>query len=156
MNSTPEFSKRTGTMGWPAARALSLLVVAALQMPGSSAAVRIGDRLARSGAADADMHAVFAKATLTPDAKYRGSCVDCHGQDLEGAIGKQALASSDRAIRRGDVKVDAGPNEIFLIAGGVSLAAVVGLLLLGFFGARAQIHSTDEGQSRYGNDRVDA
>jgi hypothetical protein len=155
MNSTPEFSKRTGTMGRPAVRALSLLVIAALQMPGPSAAERVGDRLARSGAADGDMHTVFAKATLTPDAKYRGNCVDCHGRDLEGVIGKQALASSDRAIRHGNEKVDAGPNEILLIAGGVSSTAVVGLLLLGFFGSRAQIHSTDEGQSRYGNDRVD-
>ena len=122
MKSTPDCAKRAGTPGWPAARALGLLAIAALQMPCSSAA--------------------------TPDKKYAGKCLECHGQDLKGIVHRHAPDLNGRAIPHGGENIDSAPNEIFMIAGGVSISAVAGLFMLGFSGAREPIHPAEPDQTR--------
>lgn len=109
-------SNHAGLLVRPAARALSLLVVAALQMPCWSA---------------------------TPQKTYSGNCVDCHDRNLKGVVATHAPDSGGRAALYSRDDVDAGPNEILILAGAVSLGAVAGLFLLGFFGAREQIRSAD-------------
>ncbi len=89
------------------------------------------------------MDAALAKAAQASDKRVGENCVDCHGQDFKGVGGKHVVDLSNRATLYGSENVDTGPNEIFMIAGGVSLAAVVGLFLLGFFSSREQIRSAD-------------
>ncbi len=109
-------SNQAGMLVRPAARALSLLVIAALHMPCSSA---------------------------TSQKTYSGNCADCHDRNLKGAAGTHAQDSGDRTTPYSRDDVDAGPNEILILAGAVSLGAVAGLFLLGFFGARERIRSAD-------------
>ncbi len=109
-------SNHAGTVVRPAVRALTLLVFAALHMPCSSA---------------------------TPQKTYGGNCVDCHDRNLKGAVETHAPDSGGRVTLYSRDNVDAGPNEILILAGAVSLGAVAGLFLLGFFGAREQIRSAD-------------
>jgi len=150
MKSTPDIAKRAGTPGWAAVRALSLLAIAALQMPCSCAATPVDGQPARMGADDTGRNSALARATPTRDKAYGANCVDCHGQDLKGVVGKRAPDLNGRAALYGGADIDSGPNEIFMIAGGVSISAVVGLLLLGFFGAREPVHLVGPGQSRDG------
>ncbi len=142
MKSTPDIANRAGTRAWPVVRSLSLLAIAALQMSCSCAAIPADDRPARNSA--------LPGATLTPDKTYGGNCVECHGQGLKGVVGQRAPDLSGRAIPYGSDNIDSAPNEIFMIAGGVSISAVVGLLLLGFFGARETVHPVGPGRSRDG------
>lgn len=139
MKSTPDIANRAGTRAWPVVRALSLLAIAVLQMPCSFAATPVDGRPARNSA--------LPGATLTPDKTYGGNCVECHGQDLKGVVGRRAPDSNGLAVPYGGGNFDSAPNEIFMIAGGVSISAVVGLVLLGFFGAR---EPAGPGQSRDG------
>jgi hypothetical protein len=150
MKSIPDIAQRAGTPAWPVVRALSLLAIAALQMPCSSAAMPVDGRPTRAGADDTGGLTPLPRATPTPDGKYGGNCVECHGQDLKGAVGKRAPDLNGRTIPYGGGNVDSAPNEIFMIAGGVSISAVAGLFLLGFFGARETVHPADPGQSRDG------
>lgn len=114
MKSNPGTSNCAGTSVWPAVRALSLLAIAALQMPGSSVAAPVDDQLARTGVDDIGKDPVLAKSTLALGKKtYSENCVDCHGRDLKGAVGMHAPDLSDRATLYGSDNVDAGPNQIF-------------------------------------------
>jgi cytochrome c oxidase cbb3-type subunit 3 len=114
MKFNPGTPSRARTLVWPAMRALSLLAIAALQMPCSSAAAPVDDQLTKTGADDMGKDAVLAKATLELGKKtYSENCVDCHGRDLKGAVGAHAPDLSDRATLYGSDNVDAGPNQIF-------------------------------------------
>jgi cytochrome c oxidase cbb3-type subunit III len=114
MKLNPDTSNCVGTSVWPAVRALSLLAIAALQIPCSSAAAPLDDQLTKTGADDIGKNAVLAKATLELGKKtYGESCVDCHGRDLKGVVGAHAPDLSDRATLYGSDNVDAGPNQIF-------------------------------------------
>jgi cytochrome c oxidase cbb3-type subunit 3 len=114
MKSNPDTSSRTGTLAWPAVKALSLLALAALQMPFAAAAAPVDDQLAKIGADDIGKDAVLAKAALALGTKtYGENCVDCHGRDLKGVVGKHAPDLSDRATLYGSDNVDAGANQIF-------------------------------------------
>jgi mono/diheme cytochrome c family protein len=150
MTSTPEIANRAGTRAWPLVKALSLLAIAALQMPCASAATPVDGQATRTGADDTGRNTPLPRATLAPDKKYGGNCVECHGQDLEGVVGKRAPDLNGRATQYGGGNIDSAPNEVFMIAGGVSVSAVLGLFLLGFFGAREPLHPADPGQSRDG------
>ena len=98
----------------PAARILSLLAIAALQMPCAFATTPIEDQLTRTGSDDIGKNAVLAKAALALGKKtYSENCADCHGRDLKGVVGKHASDLSDRATLYGSDNVDAGPNQIF-------------------------------------------
>ncbi len=113
MKSRPGTSS-TATCGWPVARALSLLAIAALQMPCSGAATHIDDQLAKTGADDIAKNTDLAKEALALGKKtYGESCAACHGQDLKGVVGAHAPDLSDRATLYGSDNVDAGPNQIF-------------------------------------------
>jgi hypothetical protein len=48
--------------------------------------------------------------------------------------------------------MDSAPKDLFILAGGVWIVAIVGLFLLGFFGAREPVHRVDPDQSREGKD----
>jgi cytochrome c oxidase cbb3-type subunit 3 len=114
MKSTTGTPSCTGTLAWPAMRALSLLAIAALQMSWSFAATPIDDQLARTGTDDIGKNAALAKATLELGLKtYGENCADCHGRDLKGVVGKHAPDLSDRATLYGSDNVDAGPDQIF-------------------------------------------
>jgi hypothetical protein len=124
-------SNRAGRLVWPAVRALSLLAIAALQMPCSFAARPIDDGLTRVGADDMGKSSSLAKPASTPVSDiYNGNCADCDGRD-------------------------AGPKEILMIAGGVSLSAIVGIFMLGFFGSRKQVRAADHAQSQNWKGPVD-
>jgi cytochrome c oxidase cbb3-type subunit III len=114
MKFNPGTPNRTGTLVWPAVRALSLLAVAALQMPCSSAAAPVEDQLSKTAADDIGKDSVLAKAALElGKMTYGENCVACHGPDLKGVAGKHAPDLSDRATLYGSDNVDAGPNQIF-------------------------------------------
>ncbi|HEV7441989.1 MAG TPA: c-type cytochrome [Steroidobacteraceae bacterium] len=110
----PDTSNCTGKSTWPALRALSLLAIAALQMPCASAADPVDDQLAKIGADEIGKNTVLATATLALGRKtYGENCVECHGRDLKGVDGRHAPDLSDRATLYGSDNVDAGPNQIF-------------------------------------------
>lgn len=71
--------------------------------------------------------------------------MDCHGRNVKDVVGAPAPDSGDGAISYGSNQADSGPNEIFMIAGGVSFSAIVGIVLLGFFGSREPVRSADQG-----------
>jgi hypothetical protein len=141
MKFNPRTSNDAGTWIRPVIGAFGLSAIAALQMPCSSAAASMGGQLTRVGA-----DPVLAKSTPAPGAKTRdGACMDCHGRDLKDVVGTPAPDSGDRAFSYGSNHADSGPNEIFMIAGGVSFSAVVGIVLLGIFGSREPVRSADQG-----------
>jgi hypothetical protein len=149
-------SNCTGPLVWPVVRALSLLAIAALQTPCSFAAPHVDDRLTKPGAGDSGKNSALAKSMLTPGKKADSTnCADCHGRDLKGVVGRPAPDSSDHVTPYDSGNVDTGPNAILIIAGGVSLSAIVGIVLLGFFGFQEQVGSADQGQSQSRKGLVD-
>jgi cytochrome c oxidase cbb3-type subunit 3 len=114
MKLNPDSARSIGASVWPAVRALSLLAIAALQLPGSSAAAPVDGQPTRAGADDRGKDPVLAKTTLASGEKtYSENCVGCHGRDLKGVVGMHAPDLSDRATLYGSDNVDAGPNQIF-------------------------------------------
>lgn len=114
MKLNPDTPGCTGTSVWPIVRTLSLLAIAALQMPGSFAAAPVDDQLAKTGVDDIGKDTALAKQALALGKNtYGENCADCHGRDLKGVAGKHAPDLSDRATLYGSDNVDAGPNQIF-------------------------------------------
>jgi cytochrome c5 len=144
MKFNPCTSNSAGALILPAMRAFGLLAIVALQMPCSSAAASVDGQLTRVGADDVGKNSVLAKAALAAGKKtYGENCMDCRGRDFNDVVGTHAPDLGDRATPYGGNHADSGPNEILMIAGGVSFSAVVWIFLLGFWGSRERVGSAD-------------
>ncbi len=73
-----------------------------------------------------------------------GSCDACHAQDSRAITAAQGVDPRERTTWRAGGHVDEGPRELLMVAGGVSLFAIVVIFLSGLSAFRGQVRAPDE------------
>jgi hypothetical protein len=145
MRVDPDISGRAAVLATSAAGVLSLSAVLVLQGPCALAASRLVAQPSTARAED------VGGRRIRPEATASEHCEGCRNRTPNGVARHADFTDHAMADHRRDM--DEGADELLVLAGAVSFAAVVVVALAGFFGHRERARSS----ARHGRqDRKDS